>query len=417
MAVSSRLVSSLSQVLLLLGSACEAGSEGSGSASVEASSEDGAPEPRVASEPNFADPAQWTYLGVAAESSLPPPTFPTTPDVGVPVDGTDPVDPISVVTKHRAIVIRDSDRAIYRKVALSPSAPMDRSVGVTASAILAGTQGLALQDTAGDGPPSLAQSPDEPPIPPEGCDAEAGVACTVFSGDGRSLRPTTTSYPWRTMVGLYLKDGGGPSFCSGVFIGPRHVLTAAHCIWDRSANTLTKVKVVPGLDGFATEPNGMNAVKFYVVPDGWDEEGSTRYDYALLVLWDQELSLGWQGFAAKSHPSLNESSAWLVGYPANHWECSASPEASGLCWDHLYAQSCTLQQVWASEIWHKCDAKRGQSGSPHYHYNGGSRQVVGVLSAESSNWNKDCRIRSGNFDSLCDWIGDYPTEAHDHDCY
>ena len=85
---------------------------------------------------------------------------------------------------------------------------------------------------------------------PPGMDLES-----VIGADDRARISPTTSYPWRTVVKLFMTfSDGATGGCSGAIIGcpdghGYHVLTAGHCVYSHDhGGWATSVKVVPGLD-------------------------------------------------------------------------------------------------------------------------------------------------------------------------
>lgn len=244
----------------------------------------------------------------------------------------------------------------------------------------------------------------------------------IFDGDDRELWGNTTSYPARAHVAIRSSAGATSAFCSGVAIGPRHVLTAGHCLYRDGAFTKVRadLRVVFGQDGSGNAgentPYGKRSVVAWVLPNGWVDGESRRYDYALLVLDDQTFSPGWLGFRAYDWTTLLGLNVNINGYPGHSYTCAASPRADGLCGGYLYHGYGPLLFVTADELLTHVDWEKGNSGGPLYRFTDGNRYVVGVVSASNSAFNTASRMRTGTADALCSWIGSYPSQHFSHAC-
>ncbi len=248
----------------------------------------------------------------------------------------------------------------------------------------------------------------------------------IHGADNRTLWRNTTSYPKRAHVAIRSSSSATRAFCSGVMVGPRHVLSAGHCFHKDGAFTKVRsnLRVVFGQDGSGNSssntPLGKRRVVSWVFPKGWLDDGNYKYDYALLILEDSTYSPGWLGMAAYGWTTLQGLGINTNGYPGHHYDCAASPITSGSdkgkCGGYLYHGYGDIDLVFSGTLYTKVDWEKGQSGSPVYRYNNGQRRVVGVVSRSNSSWNKATRMRQGMFDALCDWIGDFPSSNFSHDC-
>lgn len=250
---------------------------------------------------------------------------------------------------------------------------------------------------------------------------------TVFGSDNRTRWANTTSYPARAHASLRSSPTTSRHFCSASMIGPRHLLTAAHCFYKdgKFTKTRSKLRVVWGQNGsgngVSNTPNhGKRSVVAWIFPQGYLDSESRRYDYALLILSDSTYSPGWLGFTSYSAWTLTNLNVNINGYPGHGYDCAASPinsgDDEGKCGGYLYHGYGKIKLAWASELWTKVDWQKGNSGGPLYRKYGSNRRVVGVVSGHSSSWNKATRMRSGVVNALCDWIGNYPSTHFNHNC-
>jgi V8-like Glu-specific endopeptidase len=208
---------------------------------------------------------------------------------------------------------------------------------------------------------------------------------TVFGNDDRYIYHDS-SYPFSTIGRL------APSGCTGAMVGPRHVLTASHCITWTGDDRTTWVRFEPSLYG-AEKPYGeawAERVLWYrqidTDNDGRGSERDTAFDFVVLVL-DRRMGeeTGWMGTRTYSS-DWNGREVWShAGYPVDRGQ-GVRPAYQGGC-----SVTETVEHTWDSlravQLRTRCDTNHGQSGSPLWGRWGRDRRIIGVDSASVGEYN------------------------------
>lgn len=249
-----------------------------------------------------------------------------------------------------------------------------------------------------------------------------------FFGDDSRTLVTSIGYP-SSAVAVALMAPGGISFAgiagSASMIGPRHVLTVCHTFTEdgeqhevrgvapaRRGSSWSDEPVPIEGDGNSKFPHGVRRVQWYYWPNGWDGSG-TRYDYGVLILWDQPFMPGYILCGTRPIEDLDYNNANMVGYPGGEKTCKFSPDDDGECGGYAYFEYGETASGYTNHIYHKLDVQEGQSGAPLYWYDDGVRRVFMMHKATYAASAYAKRIRGGNFDSICEWIGNWPSETYD----
>ncbi len=215
--------------------------------------------------------------------------------------------------------------------------------------------------------------------------------------DDRLLRTATTSWPWRTIA----QFGEENSRCTGTLIGPRHLITAAHCINKRATNQWYTVQVDPGRNGLNNSPYGSSTISlnpppgtsaWYFTPAPWRSSACAgenykcaEWDWGVIVIPDRLGDLtGWMGYWAGPASYLNARTHYNRGYPSCTTDkgskpalCDVQINDQDVYWARLFGDvaSCKLGSYhhpgpdgWNRTIMHSCDTSPGHSGSALYHY-------------------------------------------------
>ena len=205
---------------------------------------------------------------------------------------------------------------------------------------------------------------------PPGMDLES-----VIGADDRARISPTTSYPWRTVVKLFMTfSDGATGGCSGAIIGcddghGYHVLTAGHCVYSHDhGGWATSVKVVPGLDDDYMPYNYAWAT-YLRTYSGWVDSGMSQHDWGVITL-DRNVGdfTGWMGrMTADDSDPVYTGILNTAGYPGD--------KCSGLC---MYFDGDSGHSADEYNHWYYVDTYSGQSGSPVwvYYSSTGNRLVL-----------------------------------------
>jgi V8-like Glu-specific endopeptidase len=219
----------------------------------------------------------------------------------------------------------------------------------------------------------------------------------------------STAWPARAAVKLFhtFPNGVGTS-CSGLMIGAKTVLTAAHCIY-RSARGgwANSVRAIPGLDGTYMPFGDATATKI-VASGNWVEDEDDDYDWALILL-DRNIAetTGHFGWWAAGDSSLSNKFIEFDGYPGAVAGGMRVSNALGVV-------ECTDSTM----VYHDATSTDGASGAgmhlwsgPNVNYavainTGKDHNVLCALSQMS----RATRINGERSDIFADWVDhpDYP---------
>lgn len=206
----------------------------------------------------------------------------------------------------------------------------------------------------------------------------------VIGHDERVAILNTTQAPYRMMGQIQIG-------CTGTLVGPKHVLTAGHCVYQVKTDTwYQSLTFYPARQGKFLPYGSIGWEKAFAL-QGWTSEHDPEFDLALIVL-DKEIGkqVGWLPFATA--PIGENSQIRITGYPGD------KPKGT------LWKSECYLKSA-MTQLHYDCDTLGGMSGSSIVAFRGHATPVIqGVHTYGLVNENRGTRLTQELVAKIKEWI-------------
>lgn len=215
--------------------------------------------------------------------------------------------------------------------------------------------------------------------------AASDLARTFFGADDRTY-PDSREAPWRMIGRLEMESGG---HCTATVVGPRLVLTAAHCLFTDDGGRDPAATFVAGADE-DREVARAAAVRDWIAP-GFDfqrHEDTNEIDgldWAFVEL-DRDLAPITGAMTVRRVDADELRQATSGGWP-DLTQAGYSRDSATRLSAHV---GCEIVRVFDDDtVFHRCDTLEGDSGSPFFIAVDGGWQIVAIESATYENANAD----------------------------